>query len=97
MTNSNQRPNLLGAAQTQTTGLTGTLRHMLYDRGFGFVEGSDGYDYFFHWTAVSRKCKQFRNLKEGDVVKFDIEDDPSGRGYRVKSNSLTLVGAEAAT
>ena len=89
-TNSNQRPNLLGPAQVQTTGLVGTIRHILYDRGFMFVEGEDGYDYFSHWTGVSRKCKQFRNIKEGEVVIFDIEDDPNGRGFRVKANSLNL-------
>lgn len=89
--NSNQRPNLLAGAQTQLEALSGTIRHLLYDRGFGFVEGADGYDYFFHWTAVNRKCKQFRNLKEGEQVTFDIEDDTNKRGYRVKPNSLVVL------
>lgn len=91
MTNSNQRPNLLGAAQTKTEGLIGTIRHLLYDRGFGFIEGEDGYDYFFHWTAVNRKCKQFRNLHEGEKVSFNIEDDPNKRGFRVVPNTLITV------
>jgi len=89
--NSNQRPNLTGSAQTQKDSLKGTIRHLLYDRGFGFVEGDDGYDYFFHWTAVNRKCKQFRNLKEGDKVTFDIEEDTKLRGYRARANSLMTV------
>lgn len=89
--NSNQRPNLLGAAQTELRGLKGTIRHLLYDRGFGFIEGDDGYDYFFHWTAVNRKCRQFRNIHEGEKVSFDIEDSPSGKGYRVVSNSLMIL------
>jgi CspA family cold shock protein len=86
----NQRPNLLGAAQVSRTNLVGVVRHLLYDRGFGFVEGSDGYDYFFHWTALNRKTKHFRNLKEGEKVTFDIEDDSRNRGFRVCSNSMMV-------
>jgi cold shock CspA family protein len=38
--------------------------------GFGFIEGSDGRDYFFHWTELDKFSKQFRNLKEHESVEF---------------------------
>lgn len=91
----NQNPNLLGESQGPREGLTGKVRHILYDRGFMFVEGDDGFDYFCHWTGLSRKTKTFRQLGEGDRVAFDIEDDPQNRGFRVKANSLIATNGAA--
>ena len=87
----NQNPNLLGPAQEKRVDLTGKVRHILYDRGFMFVEGDDGYDYFSHWTGLNRSTKLFRHIREGDRVMFDIEDDPQQRGYRVCANSLRVM------
>jgi CspA family cold shock protein len=40
------------------------------NKGFGFIEGEDGRDYFFHWSALDKFSKQFRNLQDGDKVEF---------------------------
>lgn len=40
------------------------------NKGFGFIEGEDGRDYFFHWSELDKFSKQFRNLKENDAVEF---------------------------
>jgi len=40
------------------------------NKGFGFIEGTDGRDYFFHWSELSKFSKHFRNLTPGDVVTF---------------------------
>jgi CspA family cold shock protein len=48
--------------------LTGKIARL--SNGYGFIEGSDGRDYFFHWSELSRFAKQFRNLNPGDEVDF---------------------------
>jgi CspA family cold shock protein len=40
------------------------------NKGFGFIEGTDGRDYFFHWSELSKFSKHFRNLQSGDPVTF---------------------------
>jgi len=50
----------------------------LTDRGFGFIEidGSDK-DLFFHSSEL--KNVEYRDLREGDMVSFDIVDSPKGQ------------------
>lgn len=48
------------------------------DRGFGFIETSDGgdQDLFFHMSACSGV--EFDDLTEGQKVEFDIGQGPKG-------------------
>lgn len=50
----------------------------LTDRGFGFIsrEGADK-DLFFHSNEL--KGVAFDDLKEGDMVTFEIADGPKGQ------------------
>ena len=50
------------------------------DRGFGFIAQERGEDLFFHSSALVDVA--FDNLQRGDVVEFDSEADPRGRGNR---------------
>lgn len=49
----------------------------LTDRGFGFItpEG-EAKDVFFHSDALVGSM--FNDLREGDMVTFDVEDSPKG-------------------
>lgn len=49
----------------------------LTDRGFGFItpEG-EAKDVFFHSDSVVGA--QFNDLREGDMVTFEVEDSPKG-------------------
>jgi CspA family cold shock protein len=47
---------------------TGTIIRIVSDKGFGFVEGTDGTEYFFHRTAVAGE--DFAQLRQGDRVAF---------------------------
>lgn len=38
--------------------------------GYGFIAGDDGFDYFFHWTAMQQTSKNFRELAVLDRVEF---------------------------
>jgi cold shock protein len=59
---------------------TGTIRRLVRDRGFGFIQDAQGRDLFFHATAVGGAA--FDALQEGQRVTFDREPDPRGRGDR---------------
>mmetsp|Transcript_98451 Transcript_98451/g.211029 ORF Transcript_98451/g.211029 Transcript_98451/m.211029 type:complete len:187 (+) Transcript_98451:68-628(+) len=56
----------------------GTVATFFEDKGFGFItprSGSD--DVYFHYTAI--QASGFRTLTEGQVVKFEIGEDPNPR------------------
>ncbi len=59
---------------------TGTIKKLVRDRGFGFVQDDKGQDIFFHRTGVEET--NFEALSEGESVQFDVERDPRGRGDR---------------
>ena len=47
---------------------SGTVKEYDRDRGFGFVTGDDGEDYFLHVSG----------LREGQRVLFDVDFDMKG-------------------
>jgi cold shock protein len=51
---------------------TGTIKTLGAERGFGFIVGDDGTEYFFHRSAVGDRA--FDDLREGELVEF--EPDP---------------------
>lgn len=58
----------------------GTVKKLIRERGFGFIQTEEGPDIFFHHTAVAQSG--FDTLAEGQEVEFDKERDPRRRGYR---------------
>jgi CspA family cold shock protein len=57
--------------------MTGQIRTLRADKGFGFIKDETGKEYFFHRTAVYGEGLE--NLKEGDGVEFDLGNDgPKG-------------------
>ena len=61
----------------------GTIKRLVSEKGFGFILGGDGFEYFFHNSA----CQQtmFDDLREGQTVTFDVGQGPKGpRGENVK-------------
>ncbi len=55
--------------------MKGTVKWFNPTKGFGFIEGEDGTDYFVHQTAI----KDEKNLREGDNVTFDAVDAERGK------------------
>lgn len=45
-------------------------------KGYGFIVGEDGAEYFAHQTQI--KMDGFRTLDAGDVVEFDIRSEEKG-------------------
>ena len=50
--------------------MTGTISRLILDKGFGFIQGQDGQEYFMHRSAV-RGGAVFEQLREGQAVTFD--------------------------
>lgn len=53
----------------------GTIKK-LTEKGFGFIETSDGKDLFFHMSALQEV--RFDDLREGQSVEFDVGAGPKG-------------------
>ena len=67
--------------------LTGTIRTLRVDKGFGFIKDDTGKEYFFHQSAVYGEGLD--NLREGDSVEFDIGQGPKGpRAENVRRTSV---------
>ena len=56
--------------------LTGTIKRLMSDKGFGFVEAGEGNEFFFHQSACNGV--QFDDLREGQAVTFDEGEGPKG-------------------
>ncbi len=56
--------------------MTGTIKRLVSDKGFGFVAAGDSTEYFFHQSACNGV--QFDDLREGQTVTFDGGEGPKG-------------------
>ena len=57
--------------------MTGTISKIISDKGFGFIQGEDGQEYFMHRSAV-RDGSVFEQLREGQSVAFDASRGDKG-------------------
>jgi len=70
----------------QEVKVTGKIRTLRVDKGFGFIKDDTGKEYFFHQSAVYGEGLD--NLREGDSVEFDIGEGPKGpRAENVRRTS----------
>ncbi len=54
----------------------GTVKWFSESKGYGFIEQEDGPDVFVHQSEI--KAAGFKTLKEGERVRFDIEQGEKG-------------------
>ena len=62
--------------------MRGTIKHVVRDRGFGFILISDGQEVFFHRSGLQQM--DFDGLKGGETVEFEVEQaekGPRARGF----------------
>jgi len=66
--------------------MKGTCKWFNNPRGYGFIEGEDGVDYFVHQTSI--KARGYKSLKEGEALEFDLSNEEG----RVKAINVTGPG-----
>jgi CspA family cold shock protein len=54
----------------------GTVKWFNGSKGYGFITGEDGKDYFVHFSAIN--MDGYKTLDEGQAVTFDIEEGQKG-------------------
>ena len=58
--------------------MTGRIKKILKDKGFGFIQPDDGSDdVFFHRSRLGPKV-EFEDLREGDEVQFQVRPGEKG-------------------
>jgi len=66
--------------------MTGTIKTLRAEKGFGFIRDSAGKEFFFHQSAIYGEG--IDNLREGDSVEFEIGEGPKGpRAENVRRTS----------
>jgi CspA family cold shock protein len=55
---------------------TGKIKKIVRDRGFGFINATDGREVFFHQSGL--RDINLDALKEGQEVEFEVEKSPKG-------------------
>ena len=60
----------------------GTIRRLITDRGFGFIQAADGAELFFHRNEL--EGVDYNSLAEGQQVEFEIGEGRDGRPQAVK-------------
>ena len=55
--------------------MTGTIKRLVSEKGFGFIAAGDA-EYFFHSSACA--AQPFDSLREGQGVTFDVGQGPKG-------------------
>lgn len=56
--------------------MRGTVKWFNTQKGYGFIVGEDGAEYFTHQTQI--KMDGFRTLDAGDIVEFDVRSEEKG-------------------
>lgn len=57
--------------------MTGTVKKVVGERGFGFIAAEDGQEYFFHRSGMDSSLT-FEQLAAGERVSFDVERSDKG-------------------
>ena len=66
--------------------MTGTIKTLRTEKGFGFISDGAGKEFFFHQSAIYGEGIQ--DLREGDSVEFEVGQGPKGpRAENVRRTS----------
>lgn len=56
--------------------MRGTIKRVIYERGFGFILAEDGKEVFFHQSSLEEPI--FQDLRGGEAVEFEVTQDRRG-------------------
>ncbi len=70
--------------------MEGTVKWFNRDKGYGFIQGEDGKDYFVHHSAMTRGTF----VRENDRVSFEPAE--TDKGIQAQNVTLLQKGSEIA-
>ena len=66
--------------------MTGTIKNINLEKGYGFIVDSTGVEHFFHRTGLEVR-EEFPTLRQGARVQFTSVDAPKGP----RAEGITIV------
>lgn len=69
--------------------MTGTVKWFDTKRGYGFINGDDGKEYFVHQSNI--QMKGFRKLDECDIVDFEVGIGGNGKEQALNVNPVLTL------
>lgn len=73
--------------------MNGKIKWFKREKGYGFILGEDGKDYFVHYTALPEDQQDVRESDNVEVT-FEIKE---GRDGRDQAADIKFVGSNTAT
>jgi CspA family cold shock protein len=67
----------------------GTIKKLVNDKGFGFIQSDDGADVFFHHSSVADR--QFDSLTEGQRVEYTVDQGGGPKGKGPRAANVTIL------
>ena len=67
--------------------MNGTVKWFDKKRGFGFISGDNGKDYYVHHSHIYMR-DAYKVLDTDDIVSFDVATDDKGREQAINVNPL---------
>jgi cold shock protein len=65
--------------------MEGTIKKVVRDRGFGFINAQDGQEVFFHRSGF--QGLDFDSVREGQHVQYEVERGEKGpRAVRIRAS-----------
>lgn len=74
--------------------ITGTVKKLVPNKGFGFIRGENGVEYYFHLTDLI--SVEFDDLREGLPLTFEIKTEPHNGKAGAADNVRPLAQAAVA-
>jgi CspA family cold shock protein len=66
---------------------TGTVKWFNGSKGYGFITRENGEDAFVHYRSIEGEGEEYKTLKEGERVQFEITEGPKG----LQATSVTKI------